>query len=234
MTSVAIINKSTVLSDDIVRAAAMAIQKQVLEEFAIAGWPSGEVAFIEPGQLPSSDQYPIQVLDDTSQAGVLGFHDFPQTVDGKPIGFIFAKTDASYGLSPTVTLSHEILETFADPFICNVAMRQTSDTSAVNYAWEICDACEDDSLAYPINGILVSDFVYPAWFQDWRATKSTKFDHMGHIDSPFALAAGGYISTFTPGQGWQQVTAPSRSARMAARMLNQQFKRSNRRINGNK
>jgi hypothetical protein len=77
------------------------------------------------------------------------------------------------------------------------------------YAYEVCDACEDDSLGYQINNILVSDFVYPAWFESFRAQGSTQFDRMSKMQSPLELLEGGSIGVFsvTDGSGWQQQTA---------------------------
>lgn len=70
-----------------------------------------------------------------------------------------------------------------------------------------CDACEDDRFAYDINGVKVSDFVYPAWFQPWRKEGSTRFDHMQKISKPLQLIEGGYIGVWTPSSGWQQMNA---------------------------
>lgn len=235
MTSVAIVNRSTVVSDELVRAATAALQKQVLRDFAAAGWPMAEVAFHSGrdmiGLRIPPDNYQLIILDDTDQAGALGYHDLPQTPDGQPIGYVFAKTDLQYGLSWSVTASHELLELLADPWICNVAMKQ-SGVNATLFAWEVCDACEDDSLGYDIDGVRVSDFVFPAWFEDWRAPRSTRFDQREAIRAPLTLAPGGYISTFQPGQGWQQVNARS-AERMAARIARGSFTRSDRRLNRN-
>jgi hypothetical protein len=76
------------------------------------------------------------------------------------------------------------------------------------YAYEVCDACEDDSFGYTIDGVLVSDFVYPAWFESFRKAGSTQFDRQRHIRRPFDLLRGGYIGYFdvTGGHGWQQLT----------------------------
>ena len=43
----------------------------------------------------------------------------------------------------------------------------------------------------------------------FRAPGSTQFDYQSHIQKPFDLLPGGYISVFdvTAGTGWQQITA---------------------------
>src|SRR5437764_160004 len=53
---------------------------------------------------PSSTSWQIVVLDDSDQAGALGYHDF--TVNGRPIAKVFARDDARYGADFDVTLLH--------------------------------------------------------------------------------------------------------------------------------
>ena len=76
------------------------------------------------------------------------------------------------------------------------------------YAYETADACEDDSLGYKIGDTLVSDFVFPAWFEE-SAASGAQFDYQKKIKKPFELLPGGYIGYFDVGMGtgWQQLTA---------------------------
>jgi hypothetical protein len=155
-----------------------------------------------------STHWVLGIFDTSDQAGALGYHDI--TDAGLPVGKVFVKDDIKYGLSWTVTLSHELCEMIVDPYIANCVFMQNSNTTGVLYAFEVCDPCEDDSLGYKINNTLVSDFVYPAWFEGFRKANSTKFDYRGVITRPFQLARGGYISRFVVGpnsQGWDQLTA---------------------------
>jgi hypothetical protein len=72
-----------------------------------------------------------------------------------------------------------------------------------------CDAVEDDMFGYKINNVLVSDFVYPSWFEAFRAQNSTQFSYGNHVHSPFEIAQGGYIGYFevsSSQSGWQQAT----------------------------
>jgi hypothetical protein len=131
------------------------------------------------------------------------------TPDGLPIGKVFAASDLKFGSSWSVTASHELLEMLADPNINLTVFVQNANTTGTLYAYEVCDSCEDDSFGYQINNILVSDFVYPAWFESFRAQGSTQFDRMNRIQSPLELLSGGYIGVFNvaDGSGWQQQTA---------------------------
>lgn len=71
-----------------------------------------------------------------------------------------------------------------------------------------CDAVEADECGYRgVNGVLLSDFVLPAWFCDtvmW--TPGTKYSFNNKAPGAFNLAKGGYISVFQNG-GWSQINA---------------------------
>ena len=54
-------------------------------------------------------------MDDPDQAGALGYHEMSSR--GTPLGKVFAGLDMRLGTSWTVTLSHELLEMLADPWI---------------------------------------------------------------------------------------------------------------------
>ena len=65
---------------------------------------------------------------------------------------------------------------------------------------------QDDACGYKINSTLVSDFVYPAFFEPSR--KNAQFSHGKHVTAPLTMAAGGYMSymNINSAQGWQQIT----------------------------
>jgi hypothetical protein len=204
---VAVINASSVVTDDEVKALVTALQIQVDRDFEPA-WGIG--AYIEPvpkGGRPEPGAWWLVILDNSDQAGALGYHDL--TNEGLPLSKVFAKSDMDYGAQWTVTASHELLEMLADPDIDLTVFDQPTGNTGTLYAYEVCDACEADDYGYAINGVLVSDFVYPAWFESFRQPKSTQFDHAHKISQPFALLPGGYIGVFdvTAGTGWSQKTA---------------------------
>jgi hypothetical protein len=113
---------------------------------------------------------------------------------------VFAKLDIENGSSWTATLSHELLEVLADPWINWCAVGSDSRI----YALEVCDAVEDDDLGYKIDGVLVSDFITPAWFEP---TCADCIDFKQHLSKQLELARGGYISVFNSSRGWTQITA---------------------------
>ena len=101
------------------------------------------------------------------------------------------------------------LEMLGDPNINLTVFVRNSNMAGILYAYEVCDACEDDSLCYQIDNILLSDFVYPSGFESFRAEGSAQSDRMNKIQDRRQLLAGGYIGAFdvTSGSGWQQTTA---------------------------
>jgi hypothetical protein len=205
--TVSVLNLSSVVTDAQIAAVVDALQIQVTRDFAPVWKTGATVRALPTGTAPDMNDWLIYVMDTSDQAGALGYHDV--TAQGNPVGKIFAKDDLHYGLSWSVTLSHELLEMLADPFIQNSVFSQTGTTTGTIYALEVCDACESDSFGYKIGDVLVSDFVFPAWFERSRPAGSTQFDYTHTINMPLTLASGGYISVFAvpPTAGWTQITA---------------------------
>ena len=195
---IAITNASTCLSDAQVEAVLPALQKQVTDEFQAYWELDCTLSFLSKDQPLTQGWWQIVVMDNPDQAGALGYHEL--TSQGAPLGKIFAQLDLDSGSSWTATLSHELLEMLADPWInwCAVG------TDSKIYALEVCDAVEADNLGYFIDGVLVSDFVTPAWFEP---TCADRMDFKQHLAKELELARGGYISIFDPPNGWTQVTA---------------------------
>jgi hypothetical protein len=44
----------------------------------------------------------------------------------------------------------------------------------------------------PVNGIPMSNFVHPSYFEPFKHPAGTQFDHLGKLKAPFTLDAGGY------------------------------------------
>ena len=202
---VAVINASTVLTDAQVQGAVPSLQAQVHNDFAPAWGIDADLTFVPTGSQPAPGSWWLSVLDNSDQAGALGYHDI--TDQGLPLGKVFAGSDLQDGLQWTVTASHELLEILGDPEINLTVFVQPDAQTGTLYAYEVCDACEADQFGYTVSGTLVSDFVLPAWFEPSRAPGSTQFDFQNRIQKPFELLPGGYIGVFdvTSGTGWHQL-----------------------------
>lgn len=215
MIKVNIINASTVVSDEEAARVVAALSLQVARDFAPAWGVYAELIFTPKGGVIMEGAWQLIILDNSDQAGALGYHDL--TRQGMPIGKIFAKTDIDFGLAWSVTASHELLEMLIDPSI-NLTAFVEDEKGPRLYAYEVADAPEDDQFGYQIDGILVSNFVYPAWFEGFWKPDETKFDHRGLIHNPFELLPGGYISMYDirSGNGWQQLTAEKKNLKARA------------------
>jgi len=214
---VALVNASTVLKDNDISKAIPALQTQVHRDFAPAWGIDADLVLVPKGSTPPAGAWWLVILDNSDVAGALGYHDL--TSEGLPLGKVFAETDRENGLQWTVTASHELLEMLADPDINLAAYVDQPNGGMRLYAYEVCDACEADELGYKIDTTVVSDFVYPAWFESFRTAGSTQFDQQKRITNPFQLLPGGYIGIFDcpSGNGWTQITGDKKAHRYSMR-----------------
>ena len=136
-------------------------------------------------------------LDNADQPGALAYHDL--TPDGLPLSKVFVKTTIQNGDLVSVSASHELVEMLVDPAI---NMMTTGPDPKIIYAYESADPVE--ALSFNVNGIPMSDFVYPSYFEVFHKPNSAKFDHLGKVTRPFQILAGGYQITFKNGK-WSQV-----------------------------
>ena len=106
----------------------------------------------------------------------------------------------------TVDASHETIEMLVDPAgnrlqtsqAIQIAGKGVEDAPGeFQYLVEACDPCEANQYAYSINGIAVSDFITPH-FYDPVATAGTRYSFGGNIPTPRQLLPGGYISFVDP------------------------------------
>lgn len=190
MIEIAVRNLSSVVSDTELAHALPAFQKQVSRDFCSAYGIDAKLLLLARAAKPPAGRWQLSVFDDADAANALGYHE--TTKAGLPLGKVFAKTTMTYGGLWTVTFSHELLEMLLDPQI-NLTVADAA--SRRSYSYEACDAVEADELGYKIDGVQVSDFVLPSYFEpDISLAKSHKRSFCGHVTKPFELASGGYAS----------------------------------------
>lgn len=207
MINIAIINHSTAVIDTDFKNVVSALQTQVTRDFYPIWGINAKLMIMPLNASIPPDWWQLIILDNSDQAGALGYHDL--TSFGKPLGKVFAGDDIKYGYKWSITTSHELLEMLGDPDINLCVFSKESSTKAQLYAYEVCDACEDDQFGYNINGVMVSDFVRPEWFEITTSPPhGKKYDFGGHITAPFQLLSGGYIGVYniTKNSGWTQLT----------------------------
>ena len=170
----------TPLGVDLVKLVA-ALQKQMEKDFVpVWGYPTR----LYVTDKPKNDEWQVVFLDDADAANALGYHDL--TKNGQPISKVFVKTTIAAGQKVSVTASHELLEMMIDPG----AQLWAQNTDGRFYAYEMCDAVENEE--YTIDGISVSDFVHPSFFESWHQPRSVQFDHLNKVSQPFQTLQNGY------------------------------------------
>lgn len=204
LVTVRIINRSTVVSDAEIAAAAGDLQTQVSHDFAPAWLIDASLVAGGPPAGPNPSEWVLYVEDDATVSGALGFH---EELNGVPTGHVFARTARNYSVSWTGVASHELLEMLGDPRTVLAGIDDPTGTgkSGRIVMAEACDAVEQST--YTVGSTEVSDFVLPAW---WDRTSGGPFDHLGLVHAPFELEPGGsYIGLieFTSAAGWEQKTA---------------------------
>lgn len=166
-----------------------------------------------PAQLIRSDDFvpgawAIVFLDTADAPGALAYHDL--TPDGLPQSKVFVKTTLDNGDLVSVSASHELVEMLVDPAI---NLLSTGPDRQLVYAYESADPVE--ALNFPVNGIPMSDFVFPSYFEEFHAANSVQFDAMNQVTQPFQILQGGYQLIFQSGQ-WNQIFAANDHAKTRA------------------
>ncbi len=201
---VALVSETDAVSFSDVSSVSAALQKQVTRDFGPIWEVSATVDAFQNLESVPVDYWPIIVKDDISQPGAAGYH---TDNNGQP--FSLVQADGSWAL----TASHECLEMLADPFgnrtIAGAAPPQASGKAKklarVLYLVEVCDPCEDDSLTYQSNGVTVSDFITPHYYEPSVAL-GMRYSFGGHIKAPHRVLNGGYVSFGDPTTNhWYQV-----------------------------
>lgn len=198
-TIIACTNRSSIVVEQDFRNWIMAQQLQLDNEFSQEWDVSVELIDTKDTAVPAN-AWSFDLLDTSDQPGAAGYHNEV----GQPMAKAFALTDKQHGLNWTVTASHEILETLADPDI-NLTVLVRKDTGLALIAEEVCDACEADQLGKVYAGVLLSDFVTRKWFMPGS---TGLMDANNHLRAPLTIAPGGYFSELDlaiPHQGWKQV-----------------------------
>src|SRR5262249_26470361 len=102
------------------------------------------------------------------------------------IAKVFVRSIIANKEEVSLVASHELAEMLVDP----AGNLWATGHDNKLYAYEICDAVEEEK--FKIDGLVMSDFVYPTYYQKYRKRNSVKFDHLGHITRPFQVLPRGY------------------------------------------
>jgi hypothetical protein len=133
-------------------------------------------------------------LDDADRAELFGYHKLMK--NGLPLAKVFVKQSLKDCEPISVVACHELAEMLVDP-ADNLWSLGPKPKQRL-YAYEVCDPVEQEQ--FKLDGIAMSDFVYPAYFQRLRKFKSVQFDYLKRIDRPFQVLPGGYTVVRTRGR----------------------------------
>jgi hypothetical protein len=150
-------------------------------------------------------------LDRADAPGALAYHDL--TPDGLPLSKVFVQTILEDNASVSVAASHELVEMLVDPAI---NLYSTGPDPKVLYAYEAADPVEEES--FSVNGVAMSDFVYPSYFEVFRKPRSIQFDQMKKISRPFQILKGGYQIVIKNGKETQIFGSKAKAKRFRREM----------------
>lgn len=189
-------NQSTLVSHDEVYEMAQAVNAQVREHVAPAWGMNRVVVEVHTGPLETvqslvpKGSWVIAIVDKPDQPGVLGWHWTDD--EDRVFGYVFAEPCFAAGstavqgtYSVSAVLSHEVLETFIDPFCGG----WEDSGRGFLVARELCDPVEAD--VYQLGGIDVSNFVLPEYFNP-ITSGGEHYDYLQKLTQPFAMTPGGY------------------------------------------
>jgi len=192
---------------DLVHSAALALNLQVTRDLP-QFWPmTATVMYLPNANKVPAGVWPVQLVK-TLPPEEGGVHSDKHK---QPYSQVIATpSDSTW----TIDASHEILEMLVDPWgnrmqssvaIEVVGNKIQDGAGQFEYLVEACDPCEDNSYAYTINGIAVSDFITPH-FYDPVTTTGTRYSFTGAVKAPRQILPGGYISWVNTVQDeWQQL-----------------------------
>jgi hypothetical protein len=153
---------------------------------------------VEPGEMVFAL---VDSLPDVP--GAVAYHDVNGTA--VPVAFLALTTCTTLN-DVSTAISHEMCETQGDP-ACN---RWVDDGRGHEVALELCDAIEANG--YEVEGVMVSDFLLPAFFAPGATTAVTFMQTGGGTGpasfptAPMATASGGYQIERSAGSGETQIT----------------------------
>lgn len=192
---IGLVDKTKAIDPELMQAVAAALTIQVTRDLP-QFWNVQATVTYEPNasKIPAG-VWPVFLVK-TLPPGEGGFH---LDQHNQP----YAKVIASPASDEwTIDASHETLEMLVDPN-GNRLQPSTSiqiekgkivdGTGQFGYLVEACDPCEADNFAYPIQGVAVSDFLTPH-FYDPVVTPGTRYSFTGAIKAPRQILPGGYIS----------------------------------------
>src|SRR5277367_5278339 len=192
---VGLADKTNEIDKELMQAVASALAIQVTRDLTQFWNIQATVTYLPNAKKIPASVWPVFLVK-SLPPGEGGFH---MDKHNQP----YAEVIASPGSDEwTIDASHETLEMLVDP---NGNRLQTSTSIEITngkivdgtgefaYLVEACDPCEADNFGYPIQGVAVSDFLTPHFYEP-AVTPGTRYSFTGAIKAPRQILPGGYIS----------------------------------------
>src|SRR5829696_5752749 len=192
----ALVSEVSAISASHLSRASAALQKQLTRDFGpLWGVDATIDAFAKLEDVPLT-YWPILIQKDIHMnAG--GVH---LDKSGQPFALV------RHSNQWTLTVSHEMLEMSADPWGNRLVQSRSvkPNQGRVEYLVEVCDPSEAAAFGYHVNGVLVSDFYTPHFFDPVK-TAGVRYSFTGALTAPRQVLRGGYLSWHDPiSDGWWQ------------------------------
>jgi hypothetical protein len=188
-------DKTGAIDPELIQSAAAALTIQVTRDLPQFWNVQASVRFLPHASKIPAGVWPVFLVKELPP-GEGGFH---LDKNNQPYAKVIASPNSD---AWTIDVSHETIEMLVDP-AGNRLQTSTSieiksgkiqdGNGEFGYLVEACDPCEADKFAYAIQGIALSDFITPH-FYDPIVTDGTRYSFTGAIKAPRQVLPGGYIS----------------------------------------
>lgn len=187
---IALLSQTSQLSVGTLAIAGAAIQKQVSRDFGPIWDVQATVDTFENLVDVPIGYWSVVVRDDIG-FDAAGIH--LNKSNGQPFALVEFSTNWA------LTISHETLEMLADPSGDRITAADSvkPGQGRVEYLVEVCDPSEAAKFGYTVNGVLLSDFYTPRFFDPVPAA-GVRYSFTGAVKKPRQVLDGGYLSWRDP------------------------------------
>ena len=198
----ALVSESKIVPHGDVLKVSAALQRQATRDLGPIWDIAATVDAFEKLEDVPVGYWAMRIMDDIQVDGAAGIH---EDENGQPFALITASSSLD---TWSLTASHEAFEMLVDPFGNRVIAGDSPkpDQGRASFLVEVCDPSEAADYAYSVNGILVSDFYTPNYFDPVKAA-GVRYSYTGALTEPRQVLPGGYLSwqDAASGHWWQEV-----------------------------
>lgn len=208
MQQVGLVDTTGEIDAKLIGRVAAALNLQIARDVAQFWTVQANVQYLpDPGAIPVG-VWPIKLIKTLPRKQGGGFH---LDEHEQPYAEVVV-TAGNNGWS--LEASHETIEMLIDPSgnkmhssnAIQIDDQSTKDCRGrFNYLVEASDPCEASNYAYKIDGVMVSDFITPRFYDDMPAARA-RYSFTGAVTRPREVLPGGYITFLNDETDtWQQI-----------------------------